>query len=266
MLILESGGARAVVDPEAGGRLASLVVAGRELLVTAGPDAFGWGSFPMAPWAGRIRHGRFRFDGREHRLPLGLPPHAIHGTVCHVPWRVLSGDSIGADLGDPWPFCGRVTQRFGLGADGLTVEMELVADEPMPATIGWHPWFRRELSPVEPGPEPARHPCLELDFEPRAMYRRDGEGIPTGELVPPGPHPWDDCFVDPVRPPVLRWPGALELTIDSSCPCLVVYEPASAVCVEPQTGPPDAANLGAAPVVPGTPLRAEMRWSWRLLD
>ena len=44
------------------------------------------------------------------------------------------------------------------------------------------------------------------------MYRRDAAGIATGELVPPSPGPWDDCFTDLRRPPVLRWPGFLELT------------------------------------------------------
>ena len=265
MRILESGDARAIVDADAGGRLASLVVAGHELLVTEGPDAFGWGSFPMAPWAGRIRRGRFRFEGREHRLPIALPPHAIHGTVCHVRWSSVGADAIAADLGDAWPFRGRVTQRFGLEENAITVRMELEADEPMPATIGWHPWFASELAAPGDGGSAARsRVCLE--FEPRAMFRRDDDGIPSGELVPPGPHPWDDCFVDPRTPPVLRWPGVIELAIESTCRFWVVYEPGPAICVEPQTGPPDAANLGVEPVEPGMPLVAEMRWRWRLLS
>jgi len=38
-----------------------------------------WGSYPMVPWAGRIRHGRFRFDGEEYELPINFGAHAIHG-------------------------------------------------------------------------------------------------------------------------------------------------------------------------------------------
>jgi aldose 1-epimerase len=57
----------------------------------------------------------------------------------------------------------------------------------------------------------------------------------------------------------------LELTIESTCDHVVVYEMRpEAVCVEPQTGPPDAFNLGSAAVVePGRPLVAEttLRWS-----
>jgi aldose 1-epimerase len=47
------------------------------------------------------------------------------------------------------------------------------------------------------------------------------------------------------------------VTIESSCPELVVFdERDDAVCVEPQTHPPDALNLGAALVEPGYPLVA----------
>ena len=38
---------------------------------------------------------------------------------------------------------GAVTQRFELEPDRLRVTLELTADEPMPASMGWHPWFRR---------------------------------------------------------------------------------------------------------------------------
>jgi aldose 1-epimerase len=96
------------------------------------------------------------------------------------------------------------------------------------------------------------------------MYKRDREGIPTGELVPVGPHPWDDCFTRLGEPAVvLRWPGAIMLTLDTSCSCLVVYdEPEHAICVEPQTGPPDAFNLSPRVVRPGEPLVATATWSW----
>jgi aldose 1-epimerase len=108
--------------------------------------------------------------------------------------------------------------------------------------------------------------ALELDLDAGAMFRRDEAGIATLELLPPPPGPWDDCFTDLRRPPVLRWPGYLELTITSDCPTWVVYTvPDVALCVEPQTAPPDALNTGPALVEPGTPLIAEMVWTWRSL-
>ena len=95
------------------------------------------------------------------------------------------------------------------------------------------------------------------------MLVRDAEGIPTGERVAPPPGPWDDAFTDVASEPELTWPGRLRLTIASSCPWWVVYsQPRHAVCVEPQSGPPDALNGPADVVRPGTPLVHEMRWRW----
>ena len=169
------------------------------------------------------------------RLPATMPPHAIHGTVLDRRWQAVDDTTIAIDLGPDWPFSGGVVQRFELTADSLTCRMELHADEPMPASIGWHPWFVRRI--------PGLTGELELDVEPGAMYLRDAAGIATGELVPPTPGPWDDCFTDLRRPPVLRWPGFLELTVESDCPDWVIYtSPEDTLCVEPQTAPPDALN------------------------
>ena len=66
------------VDPTNGGRIASLVIGGHELLITEGHGPIWWGCYPMAPFAGRIRAGRFRFRGRTYELPLTMPPNAIH--------------------------------------------------------------------------------------------------------------------------------------------------------------------------------------------
>lgn len=260
LLVLEASAVRVVVAPRAGGRLASVQVDGRELLVTSSSEGpMGWGSYPMAPWAGRIRHGRFTFAGREHRLALTMPPHAIHGTTFDRPWTVVGPETIAIDLGAGWPFAGRVTQRFAVDRDGLEVRMSLEADEPMPAVIGWHPWFRRV---IEDGDAP-----VELDFQPSAMLLRDDEGIPTGKLVDPPAGPWDDCFTGLRSDPALLWPGRLRLVLSSSCPWWVVYsQPLDAVCVEPQSGPPDAMTIAPQVVESGTPLEHHMRWRWERLD
>jgi aldose 1-epimerase len=265
-LRLDAPGVRATVDLARGGRLASFVVDGRELLVTEGYGPIAWGSFPMAPFAGRVRNGRFTFDGEGYQLPIRMPPHAIHGTVLDRPWRALDERAITTELGPDWPFSGRAVQRFELDEGRFGFRLELHADVPMPASIGWHPWFLRQPTSVtgdESGPAGGG---VELDLAAATMYRRDADGIATTDRVAPTPGPWDDCFTDLRRPPVLRWPGFLELSIASSCPDWVVYTvPAGALCVEPQTAPPDALNRGAAIVVPGRPLIAEMAWTWRSL-
>ena len=255
-LRLSAPGVEVVVDLNAGGRIASFVVEGRELLKTSRDGPRDWGSYPMAPYAGRIRDAEFTFGGSVVRLPATMPPHAIHGTVLDRPWQAVDATTIAIALGPDWPFAGTVFQRFELTEDRLTCRIELHADEPMPASIGWHPWFVRRI--------PGTTGELELDVEAGAMYLRDAAGIATGVLVPPPPGPWDDCFTELRRPPVLRWPGFLELTIESDCPDWVIYtSPEDALCVEPQTAPPDALNTDPTVVHPGRPLTAEMTWRWR---
>jgi len=254
-LVLRAGAATATVLPAAGGRLASLVVDGLELLVTANDDPIQWGSFPMAPWAGRTRNGMFSFAGLEHHLPLSMPPHAIHGVVHDRPWEVTRDGELAIDLDERWPFRGRVTQRFRLEEGALEVTMALEAREPMPAVIGWHPWFRRRLADGDDE--------VDLRFEAAEMLVRGPDGIPNGERRRPTPGPWDDAFTGVASEPQLHWPGRLRLTIASSCPWWVVYTaPSHAICVEPQSGPPDALNDGAEVVLPGAPLVERMRWSW----
>jgi aldose 1-epimerase len=260
-------GVEVAVDLEAGGRIASFVVDGYQLLVTDGPSAMSWGSFPMAPYAGRVRDGRFAFRGLQHYLPIRMEPHAIHGTVLDRPWRAIDDRTIATELGPSWPFAGRAIQRFELDVGRFTSRLEVHADEPMPASIGWHPWFRRVPRPVDGHRARAPIEAVELELHARAMFCRDEAGIATrGLVIPPPDGPWDDCFTELRQPPRLHWPGFLELTITSDCPMWVVYTvPDHALCVEPQTGPPDALNHRPAIVEPGRPLCAEMIWTWRSL-
>jgi aldose 1-epimerase len=260
-VVLRAGDAELTIDPERGGRMSSLLVGGHELLVTEGFGPIEWGCYPMAPFAGRIRDGRFRFRGGEYQLERNLPPNAIHGTVLVRQWDVTSraGDraELATDLGPGWPFRGRVAQTIALRPDGLDASLTIHADEPMPAWLGWHPWFQREVAGA----------TAELDFAAEQMYARGGDGLPTGDLEPPKPRPWDDAFVG-VRSPIrLIWPGVLSLTLSASADVWVVYdERPDKLCVEPQTAPPDAVNLATvdAPVVePDRPASLTMSWRWR---
>ena len=185
-----------------------------------------------------------------------MPPHAIHGVAYDRPWRIDDDRTLSIDLDERWPFRGRVVQRFALTESSMSFELALEAAEPMPATIGWHPWFRRVL---EPGDAP-----VELAFEADSMLVRDAAGMPSGRVAsPPPPPPWDDAFTGVHADPVLTWPGRLRLSVGSSCSWWVVYtEPPTSICVEPQSGPPDAVNGTPEVVEPGAPLVHTMRWTW----
>lgn len=266
VVVLRWDDAILAVDPVMGGRLASLVVGGHELLVTEGDGPIYWGCYPMVPFAGRVRDGRFRFAGRRHQLPLTMPPNAIHGTVLDRPWHVMTRSDqhveLVTDLGPDWPFQGEVVQTVALVAGGLEASLELRAAEPMPVVLGWHPWFRRTIDGT----------AAALDFEARSQYLRGQDGLPTGATVPPTPRPWDDAFTDLVMPPRLTWPGIARLELRSDAPFWVVFdERPDAICVEPQTGPPDAFNLAAAigvdpPVAaPDRPISIAMAWRWQVI-
>ena len=130
----------------------------------------------------------------------------------------------------------------------------------MPAHCGWHPWWSREL-------ETSGASAVEVELHADGMYLRDDAGIPTGVLAPVSGPPWDDCFTELGAPvAVLRWPKMVDVAIETDCPCIVVFtEPEHAVCVEPQSGPPNEFNLRPHVVTPDAPLVVHSTWRWTLI-
>ncbi len=289
MLQLQHGRTRVSIAPEAGGRIAQVEIfdgaAWLPMLhdgAALSPnerDPLGWGSYAMAPWPNRIAGGRFSFDSRTYDLPRNADGHALHGLVFDRAWAVERSDERSAvltiDIGDPWPWRGHCTQRIEAHDDGLAQTVELSAtDEAFPAGVGWHPWFRRD---VRPGAD------VRLGVDATRRYEA-ADLIPTGRLLPVegpfdlrggpalGERRLDDCYAGAIEPLALSW-GDIELTMTSTPNVrhAVVYTPADAVCVEPQTCAVDAFNLasrgiesGVAIVAPGDPLVASTSWRWRI--
>jgi aldose 1-epimerase len=245
------------VAPEAGGRIAQIEYHGQEWLVGYSREhaaMIGWGSYPMLPWAGRIRHGRFEFAGRLHQLPPNFGGHAIHGVGFAMPWRVDAHSPAHVELSlalpddERWPFGGSARQRITVAEHSLRMQLQVTAGEKrMPAVIGWHPWLRK----------PDR-----IEFRPSRVYPRDAEGIATCPLAEPPPPPWDDCFLN--GEPVILERSSQRLRLSSNCDHWVVYdEPAYATCIEPQSGPADAFNLHPTRYLePGTTVTAWFLWEW----
>ncbi|AYL37247.1 MULTISPECIES: aldose 1-epimerase [Streptomyces] len=257
-ITLTAGDAEVDVLPGNGGRVGGLRVGGVELL----RQGERFGCFPMVPWCGRIREGRFRDGATVRQMPLNAPPHAMHGTARDAAWRVARTGADEAvltyDLAEPWPYPGRVTQQFALTADSLTLTMSVETYESsFPAQIGWHPWFNRSLGGED----------VAIGFAPAWQEERGEDHLPTGHRVDPEPGPWDDCFGMPGGVDVtLTWPGQLELRVTSREEWVVVYdEQREAVCVEPQTGPPDGLNTHPRLVTPLEPLEASTTWAWTRL-
>ncbi|MFC9114950.1 aldose 1-epimerase [Streptomyces sp. NPDC057092] len=257
-ITLTAGDAEVDVLPGNGGRVGGLRIGGVELL----RQGEKFGCFPMVPWCGRLRDGRFRDGATVQQMPLNAPPHAIHGTARTSPWRTARKSTDEAvltyDLTDPWPYSGRVTQQVVLGEESLTLTMGVETYESsFPAQVGWHPWFLRNLGGED----------VTIGFEPAWQEERGDDHLPTGRRVDPRPGPWDDCFGMPGGVDViLTWPGQLQLKVTSREEWVVVYdEQDEAVCVEPQTGPPDGLNSHPRLVTPLEPLEASTTWTWTRL-
>lgn len=252
-LFLTAGDVTMTVDLGAGGRISSLQVGDSEL-IWSGTDGVGdadpmvWGMYPMVPFAGRILGGKFTFDGTDYSIPQNHDGNAIHGYGFQNTWVLSADNEITWEFGEPWPFAGRVTQRFDLAADALTLEMIVEADERQPISIGWHPWFRRRTTAG----------TGELSFSAASMYERDADGMPGPlKAVPPGP--WDDCFTNLTAAPSISW-GDLTVTLTSDFDHWVVYDERDhGFCVEPQSGPPNEVNRTPRVLEQGESLTASFR-------
>ncbi len=107
-------------------------------------------SFPLVPFSGRVRDGRFVFGGRHISLTrnFGNSPHAIHGNAWQLPWKIAAHDAASASLvleheRSDWPFAYRAEQHFVLTPRSLEIEL-LVSNTDaaaMPVGIGHHPYF-----------------------------------------------------------------------------------------------------------------------------
>jgi len=278
---LGGGPDHVVIDPEQGGRIASLVIAGRErLLVTPSSGtvepSLSWGSFLMAPFVGRLSEGVLAWDDRVIAIPVNHGRHAIHGTVFDVAWRVVAQTENTVAMAceiDPsrWPFRGRVFQRISTIPGGLAMEASIEADDAMPAALGWHPWFARGRRDVRVGVAGDR------------VLRLTEELIPTGDVDPVdartdlratpelGRRRLDDVYAAVRSPAELCWPDLrLEMAFGPEVGAVVVYAQPETVCLEPMTAWPDAIRLtqggclhtGQVLLGPGERLSAWTRWTW----
>src|SRR5262249_47187406 len=156
------GGLRAAINPGLGAALCELSLEGEhgwaDVLRTArGASRFTDTSmYLMAPWTNRIAGARFAFQGKEYRLRSDWEDgSAIHGDVKTRSWQILDRTPLSArlaldsrglsDSNWPWPY--RAEVRYEI--DGLSLRVDLsvqnLGDTPMPAGMGFHPFFQRRL-------------------------------------------------------------------------------------------------------------------------
>jgi aldose 1-epimerase len=231
-------------------------------------DPFYWGGYVMTPWCNRIEPGPFEVGGR--RVALGAnfrDGTAIHGQVYVVPWAT-DGDGrysvhAGGD-GWPWPYEAGVRYTVADATLGIELRVTNLADEPMPAGIGIHPWFLRPL-------EVAIHAAsvfpsnLATAPEPEPV-----SGTTDLRRIAAMTDDLDGCWADIADPAVVtRWPATgLTMTMRAgrTAPVIVAASPhdVEAVAIEPETHAPQAMRrllngepLGLEWLAPGASLVLE---------
>jgi len=188
------------------------------------------------------------------------------------PWPAPRVDDVFGSAGFalvPYPWAFRATQHFVLSPGGLsvTVTVRNESDAPMPAGLGWHPYFPRT-------------PRTTITADVQAMWLTDHEVMPTA-LAPPRPGAdlsrgvladavaLDNCFVGWNRRAAIEWPEPglrLVMTAEAPLDFVVVYTPPGRpfFCAEPVSHVTDAFNLAGAgrtdtgmrALAPGETLRA----------
>lgn len=287
-LILQSGQTQVEIHPDLGGTISRYRSDTRRRVyewmrpftgdVSLGARAAG--CFPLMPFSGRIRDGRFRFEGREVQLPLNFPPerHAIHGHGWQARWRVARHGATRAVLeflhdADGWPWSYAARQIFELDGEDLsvTIGVENRSTTAMPVGIGLHPYF-------------VRTPNARVQASVREVWETDEEVMPV-RLAPALPdYPLEHGFAPASRfvdnafsgwsgTATIEWPewdAALRITAQAPLRNLVVYTPPNEdfFCVEPVSNTTDAFNLmeggqeghGAIVLPAGESLTAQVRF------
>lgn len=266
-VILETEQARVSALPTVGGAIASYRVKRSAGLFdilrptderdTAQNDPRNLTCFPLVPYSNRIRDGRFRFEGRDVALPLnfGDHPHSIHGHGWQSAWSVDRVGEAEAILryehaADAWPWAYRAVQRMALEQSDLLLALSLenLGAGPMPAGLGFHPYF-------------PRHGGARLTAAVDEVWLVDDEVMPTRRAALPDR--WalpdgvdvdgldcDNLFEGWTGTACVRWPadGAdVILTASEALRRLVVYAPAGEdfFCAEPVSHITDAFNLAS---------------------
>lgn len=260
----EDGGLSFSFVPARGACLTELVIGGVPLLdgyrEASELDTLDWGkSAILAPFPNRLRDGKYSFEGVEYQFPVNEPArnNALHGFVMDKPFEIVEESAFSVALEYrydggfayfPFPFLLRVTYSLS-AADGFTAffEMKNTGSDPMPAGLGWHPYFRLGDSAD----------ALFLQLPAAEQVLVDERMIPTGEklrfddfevMKKIGATAFDTGFRLP-EPCVARLregTRGLEYWQDGAFPFLQVFIPPArrSIALEPMTCNIDALNNG----------------------
>lgn len=145
-------------------------------------DILGMASFPLVPYANRIRGGTFTCDGVEITLAPNLPgdPSPLHGQGWLSAWQIAQADDRHARLTfahEPgeWPWHYEAWQDFALDDEGLTVTLGCrnLSALRMPCGLAQHPYFRCDAATT-------------IDAEVESAWTADAHTLPVDNVAPRG--------------------------------------------------------------------------------
>ena len=189
------------LEPAAGGAVTAfrrIGEAGPEPIFRDAPhdldDAGDASAFPLVPFCNRIRDGRFNFRGRQVRLAPNMKgdPSPLHGQGWRSPWEVADADDGCAELRyshapGEWPWAYDAHQRFCLDGGGLdyAISVRNVSNDPMPAGLGFHPYFPCDTRTV-------------LSTQVASVWTVDENVLPVAREAPTGRYNLRDRRIDGV--------------------------------------------------------------------
>lgn len=144
-----------------------------------------YSSFTLAPYSNRIRAARFIFE-KEYQLEPNTPQgNAQHGDVRNRPWKVAQFDpnilTCSLDSRDfpdfNWPWTVQMRKTYRVEDNHLDTLLELTnaSGRPMPAGLGLHPYFVRDLLGAGD---------VLMQFQARGYYQTDETLIPSSGMTP----------------------------------------------------------------------------------
>ncbi|NKB97336.1 MAG: hypothetical protein GKR90_02390 [Pseudomonadales bacterium] len=282
---LKSGVTRVLVDPVMGGSVVCYESERRgQVQPWLQPRGEGCpGTFPLVPFASRIRNGEFQYKGQTVRLVANNIPerHAIHGHGWQSEWTVMRQTKTLVELefeyiARDWPWSYVARQIIQLQDTVLEIWIEVANRhlDAMPVGFGIHPYF------------PLTQECR-MDTQVSHEWLLDEELMPKRRIV------CGDRFATGIKPAKERldnvydgwdgvvrieWPETnhcLTMTADSVFGRLVAYSPGqNYFCAEPISNIPDAFNMmsrgeknhGVIVIEPGQQLRGCVRFSPGSID
>ncbi len=224
--------------------------------------SLGASCFPLVPYGGRLREGRFDFDGRRFQYPLNALPerHSSHGDGWARPWILTHLDRRGAMMSleaDPSaPFQYRCTQSVTLSSHRVSITLSACNLSPhrMPMGFGLHPYFAHRAGARVKMAAPARW-RWDADMMPLAEEANpDAEGFLRGQRVAELPVAAEYAGWDGTA--IIDWPAAgLSVALKTRPPLrhVVMWMPTGQdfFCFEPVSHASDGLNRPAAPGVRG---------------